>query len=406
MTLRLLHLANHGGRNVGNAALILGLERVLSEDIAGDLTFVAEPWDLYSRGVRRFDEAFVDRVNREADVLLVGAAVAFDGGAQYTNTGFRFDLPLPLWDRLTVPIVFYGLSHRMLPHRRFHNPDALRRTLDRIVTDDRILFAARADGTKQWLEGMLGRPSERIHEVPDPAIFVPVEDSWHPELATDRPNVLVAVNAEDEDFRWALGHRRRTLRRPDLSSGLRGLAPIGSSWGWREHRAAFVHAFTTGLARALDERGANIIFCAHDTFDVGMSYEISQRLPHTLQYDCAFASAALLPDKGRYFYDLYAKADLAISMRIHSMNPAIGLGTPVVPVVTGGRMRRFMADAGLSDLCVDAHADDVAVRLPALASAALDDPGAQRKRLAAATAALRERAAAFNRQVGSFIGSA
>ena len=69
-------------------------------------------------------------------------------------------------------------------------------------------------------------------------------------------------------------------------------------------------------------------------------------------------------------------------------------------------MRRFMAGAGLSDLCVDAHVDDIEARLPALVTAALDDPGAQRDRLAAASTAMRERAATFNRQVGSFIGAA
>ena len=50
--LTFMHLANHGARNIGNAALILGLERVLREDLPGDVEFLREPWDLYSRFVR------------------------------------------------------------------------------------------------------------------------------------------------------------------------------------------------------------------------------------------------------------------------------------------------------------------------------------------------------------------
>ena len=86
--LTFMHLANHGARNIGNAALIFGLERVLREDLPGDVEFVREPWDLYSRRVRRFDASFVERVNAECDALLVGAAVTFDGGTSYANTGF------------------------------------------------------------------------------------------------------------------------------------------------------------------------------------------------------------------------------------------------------------------------------------------------------------------------------
>src|SRR5262249_36015153 len=72
--MRFMHLANHGGKNVGNAALVLGLERILREDLPFDVSFLREPWDLYTLGRLSFDERFVERVNAECDVLLVGAA--------------------------------------------------------------------------------------------------------------------------------------------------------------------------------------------------------------------------------------------------------------------------------------------------------------------------------------------
>src|SRR5262249_49883137 len=200
-----MHLANHGGKNVGNAALVLGLERILREDLPFDVSFLREPWDLYTLGRLSFDERFVERVNAECDVLLVGAAVSFDGQPSYASTGFRFDLPPAPLDRIERPIVFYGLSYRS-GSPTYSHADALKRAMEHILSRERILFSVRNDGTKHWLEGMIGFGSERIVEVPDPAVFVPVEDGVHLELAAGKANVIFAGNAEDEVARF--GGRR------------------------------------------------------------------------------------------------------------------------------------------------------------------------------------------------------
>ena len=406
MSLRLLHLANHGGRNIGNAALINGAERLLAEDVPAGLDFVPEPWDLYSRGVRRFDAAFVERVN-ECDALLVNGAVSFDGNPQYTNTGFRFDLPLDLWREIRGPIVFYGLSHRMFERSEYARRDALRAAVEFAESSDSILFAVRNDGTKQWLEeAVLRRASERVHVVPDPGLFVPVEDAWHPELDERKLNVLVAVNAEDEPFRWGRAPRRRTLGRPAGATGLRSLVPVESAWSWRETRRRFVRSLATALDHVASRGDVHLVFCSHDLVDVAMGLEVWDLLSDSVRYDTAFTASHLLPSAGPRFYDLYAKADLAISMRIHSMNPAIGIGTPAVPIVTQSRMRLFMADAGLSDLSVDGHADDVTERIAERAAAALDRPDELRARFADVRGRMRRRAAEFNARVAALLEAA
>jgi hypothetical protein len=394
-----MHLANHGGRNIGNAALIFGLERVLTEDLGDDVAFSAEPWDLYSRGVRSFDRNFVSRVNEECDALLVGGAVAFDGGERYRHTGFRFDLPLELWPKLERPVVLYGLSHRVWSRRPYHHLDALRRAIDVMLASPHVLLAVRNDGTKEWLESVAGGRLEGVRVVPDPAVFVPTEDVPHPALEPARPNVVVAVNAEDEIERFGLDARRRTFRRPDASRPL----PVSSSWGWRERRAAFLRELAAALDAIVRDHGANLVFSAHDAFDVGTAYELFALLHPESRYSAAFTGAAWPTRAGPAFYDLYAKADLVLGMRIHSITPAIGLGTPVVPLVSQPRVTAFLEDVGLSDLAVDVHAPDVADRVSAATSRALLAPEEARTRLLAATASMRQRAAAFDAEVGAFV---
>jgi hypothetical protein len=399
--LTFMHLANYGARNIGNAALIFGLERVLREDLPGDVEFLREPWDLYSRFVRRFDASFVVRVNADCDALLIGAAVTFDGGTAYANTGFRFDLPLDLWRRIEKPIVLYGLSHRAWPRRVYHHRDALRRTLDAILSSDRVLPSLRNDGTKEWLESVVGHPLDGVHVVPDPAVFVPTEDVPHLELDPERPNIVVAPNAEDEMDRFGLAPRKRVLRKPVAHR----LLPFSSSWSWRETRERFLRALARVLDRLAAEHDANLILCGNDPFDVGMAYDLFELIHPDTRYRVGFSSAAPPTDVGPAFYDLYEKADLVLGMRIHSITPCIGLGTPVIPLVSQPRMTDFLADAGLADLAVDIHADDVTERTFAAASRALADPEAARARLHAARAALRQRTAEFDATVGAFVGS-
>ena len=387
-----VHLANHGSRNIGNAALIHGLERLLHEDIPRQVRFVAEPWDEYSRGLRAFDESFVKRVN-EADALLVGAAVAFDG------SGFRFDLPLELWKRIERPIVLYGLSHRTWRRRPFPHRDRVVRVLQAALANERVIFSVRNDGTKEWLEAQSGEPLPHLRVAPDPAVFVPTVDAPHLELEPGRPTVLVAPNAEDEIERFGSALRRRALRRPQASR----VVPLTSSWSWREERERVLRDVAAALSRIVRERDATLVFCSNDPFDVGMSYDLFSMLHPEARYNSAFAPAALPVAAGPAYYDLFAKADVVLGMRIHSMTPPIGIGTPVVPLVSQDRMRVFMADSGISDLCVEMLDEHVGDRVHEALVRALDDPVALRTRLAAARDTLRARASELDAEISGLL---
>ncbi len=401
-----LHLANHRSNNIGNAALIHGLERVLREDWPGEVRFVPEAWAEYSRGLLDFDEAFVDRVNRECDALLVGAAVTFEGRARFAATGMRFDLPLGLWERIERPIVFYGVSRRTWPHKIYHHRDALRRALEHVISSDRVLFAARNDGTKEWLEEVLGRPSDRIESVPDPALYVPAQDSWHPELAEGSRNVIVNLNGEDELYRFGGELRARTWERLAGRIDERRLERLFAySRGWVDARRRLVEGLAAAFDRLSREHELNLVLAAHGFGDLPLTQLFLSHLPDELKLRTVVANTGLPVELGPYFYDLYAKADLAVSMRIHSMNPAVGLGTPVVPLVSQSRMRHFMADAGLDDLTVDVLGSDIAGRAHRAMSRALTDGDAIRSRLRAVVAGLREQTAAFNGRVAAFVGA-
>ncbi|MCK5222444.1 MAG: hypothetical protein KAR14_12740, partial [Candidatus Aminicenantes bacterium] len=76
--LKLVHLANFNSVNVGNGALVTGLENLIDEDFDRDIQWVREAWDDYTFGFKFFDEKFVEFINQH-DGLIINGAVAIHG---------------------------------------------------------------------------------------------------------------------------------------------------------------------------------------------------------------------------------------------------------------------------------------------------------------------------------------
>jgi len=403
--MRILHLANWNSTNVGNGALIFGTQRLLEEDCGKPLEFVPEAWDDYTFKHKSFDEEFVRLVNAH-DALLVNGAVtmnAFRRGMK--NTGMRFDLPLPLWDLIEKPILFYGISYRCWPFQDYPNKDALRRAIRHALSSERIFFGVRNDGTKQWIARTLGIESDRIHEVPDPGLFVPAEDREYPEIEPGQKSVLIAFNGEDALYRYA-GSFERTL----IGVGQRFINParlerlanrIGS---FRKERMRVIRE----VARAVENIGekhpdARFVLVPHYLDDYGMIQDFIETVQERIAHQRIITTGLVTVPHTAYFYGRYAKASLAISMRVHSMSPSIGLGIPVIPLTSQGRMRNFLTRAGIADIAIDVSMRGFGDELAARANDILADNSSVRRDTAAAVSRMRAEARTVNAVVCSLL---
>jgi len=369
---RIFHLANFNSTNVGNGALTVGTEITLREDLEGEVIFHQEPWDDYNFE-RRFDAEFVRRINEESDLFVIGGAVAINGRHYLTNAGMRVDLPLELWEKIERPIIVHGISYRFWKGQEFHHLDKFRRTVQFLHDHPRALFGVRNDGTREWLQRIVGAELPKVVSLPDPALYVQTDDAFHPELRPGVKNVLLAFNNEDEEFRF--GAQAAELK----SNLLRQLAEA--------------------VVRLFDACPLNLILCPHYLDDYRMIGEFIQHLPPRIAHRHTVVAGMQRASQARYFYDLYAKADLVIAMRVHSMSPSIGLGVPVVPIVSQARMSEFLADIGETQLGVAYDAPDLAAQLASRGLSLLENPAPVRAELKAATAACRERTRRFHAEV-------
>jgi len=400
---KLIHLANFNSTNIGNGALIFGTERVLQQDWRAPVVFIPEPWDDYTFGLRHFDAGFVSSVNA-ADGLIIGAAVALNARDYLKNAGMRFDLPYALWPSISKPIVFYAISYRVWPYQKYHHLDQFKRAMEYILASPRIMFSVRNDGTKPWLESLLGYKSERIEVIPDPALYVPNVDSWHPELVQDKINFLISLNNEDEVYRFGgplreqLWHVARPfVKERQLLSAMK-YVPY-----WRSQKRKCLKKLVYALERLCHEWDLNFILCPHYFDDYKIISEFISMFPARLAHQRTISSGLLNVARAPYFYDLYAKADIALAMRVHSMSPAIGLGTPMVALSTQGRISDFLNIAGLQDFQVDFLDPDLAEKLHAKLHNVLQHRQEVKQKFEETRTAMRTQTLAYNRRVAAFV---
>src|SRR5262249_17860706 len=126
---------------------------------------------------------------------------------------------------------------------------------------------------------------------------------------------------------------------------------------WRFRDEAQKKEFLTQLALAVENLASkwdlNVILCPHYLDDYKIMAEFMQMLTPRIAHQKLVSSGLLRVSQATYFYDLYSKADIALSMRIHSMSPAIGLGLPMLALSSQKRMAEFLNTAGLQDFKVD-----------------------------------------------------
>jgi polysaccharide pyruvyl transferase WcaK-like protein len=371
-SLELVHLANFNSTNIGNGALANGLEHTMSEDIERSIRWSREAWDDYTFRKLDFDQTFVDKVNA-TDGLIVGGAVTFNGRDYNDRTGTRFELPFELWDKLKKPIVFYGLSYRNWPGQVYHHADKLRQMVEKALASEKIIFSVRNDGTKAWLKTMVGIDSDAIIEVPDSAVFVEAHAGDYPEIVNGARNIMVAFNDED------------AVRRYDERGA--------------HSRETVIAALVEVLERLAERYPINIILCPHYFDDFKMMSAFIERIKPRLAHQNMVASGLCRVKDTSYFYGRYMRADLAISMRVHSMSPCIGLGVPMVALTTQDRMSDFIARLELQNQAVDAFDPLVAEKLYAKAVYTLDHGADVRDSFARARAKLRDETRVFHQRL-------
>ena len=372
----LIHLANFNSSNAGNGALSSGLESTIEEDFSKKVFWQREPWDDYTFQLLDFDDAFVEKVNL-SDGIIVGGAVTFNGRDYNFRTGTRFELPFELWDRIKKPIIFYGLSYRNWPGQKYFHEDKFKKFVSTCIKKDNICLGVRNDGTKSWIKEKIGIDSDDILEVPDSAVFVKSKIRKEDEIIDGMKNIIIAFNDEDPEFRYQ--------KNPNLS------------------REKIINDVAYSIQEIAKKFDINVILCPHFFDDYRMISDFISAVKPIFFHRNVLTTGLISSKDSDLFYGRYSQVDLAISMRVHSMSPCIGLNVPMIAITTQNRMDYFLEKINLNEQMLKGGDPNLRVKIIDLASKYLKDNKEVKSSFDRAKSVMRKETCNFNKMIESKI---
>jgi polysaccharide pyruvyl transferase WcaK-like protein len=379
---RILHAATHA-HNIGDGALVCGMQATLAEDLARPLSFAS--LDVLGCKLRRqrnmLTKAQWDQLQDDLDLVLVGGGGMIEGQLGSYLSGINFNFDLEILERSRVPWVFYALGHNQFRGSPFFHRRKLQRLLE-LGRTDRVLVSVRNDGSKARLERQLG-PLPQLHVIPDPGLYLRTRPRALPELAPGRVNIVVQLAADRLGSRLGAGLRRRLRAITDRE-------PIA--------RLAKV------LDHVVQKHSAHLVLCPHLVGDLALIAELVGHLPTgTTRSHCTVTHVLNGAAQAADFFEVYRQADLVVGMRGHSAICAVGQGTPFIGLGTHDKIAGFMQEVGLGDMCCDLSTNPRLDGLAELIEGVISRPEAARARVAAIRPRLRQQTATFHAEIDKLL---
>jgi polysaccharide pyruvyl transferase WcaK-like protein len=353
-----VHIAMHT-TNIGDGALVKGIQTTLPTDTDTEMMFIDHCiTDFLSYRNHKFDNKYVEWLNSNADLLLIGG-----GGLISSKYSLKLLKPDVL-AKVQLPIVVYAVGHNLFYKQTFKHASALSLLITQI-RDLGGLFSVRNDGSLQRLRTDIGASAaESVLEVPDPGLFLPVETMFHPQIRPGQCNIVLQLAGDFLDNRF--------------SANSRWLSPLQS----KDHRkrAGEVWLKIANVCNKVSAKhDVNFILAPHLHSDLNATADFvsaTRRIPNyktiagsRLEVAGIFRGAR----RASGYFDLYRQADLVIGMRGHSLIVAVGVGTPCVGIISHPKIEGFLKDCGLEKWSTHVADEDIEISLLEKISCLMDD---------------------------------
>lgn len=372
MTIRILHIATHT-HNIGDGALVAGLQATLREDLAQDIEFL--PLDVLDLKLnkRRTMLTLQDyrALEQEIDLFLVGGGGMIEGNKGNYRSGINFNFSLRILKAAQRPWVFYALGFNQFPGTHFFHKRRLRRLIQ-IAHSQYMPFTVRNDGSAERVHKLLPQvPTPKT--IPDPGLWVPRGFRQPLEVDPDRLNVIIQLAADRLN--------RRLKRSPRM-----------------------IRELASALTRLVEQYNVNLVLAPHLLVDTQLYAQLLHRLPAPIaRQSCTMApvlrGAAHAPD----YFEIYRRADLIVGMRGHSLICGIGCGKPVIGLESHAKIGGFLRAINLEEWILNPTMRSLDQALFSLMSQLLREPNEAHRMIHERRVRLREETRAFHKQIGRLI---
>lgn len=272
-----------------------------------------------------FSDQFIDKLNREADVLWFGGGGFFFSPVQPNRSGWQLNVNTQDLAKIRIPMFGYGFGFNRFPQQ----PSFLDYTWDNINHFVRQceMFSVRNTGTLRALQDG-GIDISHTSVVPDAGMFVEPDIFSH----TCFGGTHIKIG-----FNWASD---RPIER----------------FGSRQAASKALHQALSAVKVLADQHDARVYVLEHLAVlenNAEVKAEIRQVAQDILGNRCCVLydelKEQLYPPFDYYagfFAHVYSKFDLVLGMRGHSAIVSFGCGIPFIGLGTHNKVKWFLEDVG------------------------------------------------------------
>jgi len=311
-------------RNYGDYAIQAGVQTMLRRVATLPLCFT--PVDCQRTW---FHPALIDRLNADADMLLVGGGLIFHRPMDESRSGWQFNIGRDDLARIRVPLVVHGIGYNRFAYDTSDFQPQMDAHLQRTQACA-ALFSTRNAGTKAELIRR-GLDGDGIAVVPDSGMFVEPSPIELP--GSGRGGLTIGLNwaGDRVEQRWP-GEPETTAR-------------------------AVAGNLAAALAAILAERGGGRVIWTPHLMEIDQHCrDVFASVLGDAFVDAETALAHIYPPslyQVPFLADIYRQCDLVIGMRGHANIVPFGVGTRVVAIGSHAKNRFFLEEIGAPDSLID-----------------------------------------------------
>ncbi|MGW4229826.1 glycosyltransferase [Streptomyces sp. NPDC004980] len=288
---------------------------------------------------RLFDEAALERVNARRGLVIGGGGLFIPDTAPNGNSGWQWNVPDALLDRIDVPVMVYAVGFNAFDGQAYGQSrnrflSSLRKLVERSA-----FFGLRNHGSIEKVRDLL--PAElrdKVRFQPCPTTVTrQTTPGWTDPAERDD---TILINAAYDRAGLRFGHDYGHFL-GEMATAVKGLGAYGE---------------VQCVAHSLDDERI--------AFDLRREHGIS--LPVIPMYD--FDNDAIR--------DTYARTKLVIGMRGHAGMIPFGCGTPIISLISHPKMAYFLADIERPEWGISVHDRHLGARLVERAAGLLSDHAA------------------------------
>jgi polysaccharide pyruvyl transferase WcaK-like protein len=229
-----------------------------------------------------------------------------------------------------------GIGYNLFPGEVLHCKSQLIDVLQ-ACREREFPFAVRNDGSWERLRTEVGTAASDVVEIPDPGFFVRVDADYAcPQQLGRHPSVLLQVAGDNLTRRLGESQSSRFWMRTS-----------------QRRERQFVDQMAAYIGWLVDACAAEVVLAPHIARDISLTGKIFDRLPPKISRPHVRMLGITHPLRAAQFFQAYARSDLVVGMRGHSVICAVGLRVPCLALATHQKVSGFMRKCGLAEWSID-----------------------------------------------------